>query len=56
MGQKEATCTLDTWEGNWTLVAKNLLGQYSLTDTAELSHRGRWLNLSFSPSLHILFW
>lgn len=39
VGQKEATCTLDTWEGNWTLVAKNLLGQYSLTDTAELSHR-----------------
>lgn len=27
------------WEGNWTLVAVNPLGQYSLTDSAELSHR-----------------
>lgn len=38
-GQKEKTCTVDKWEGNWTLVAVNPLGQYSLTDSAELSHR-----------------
>ncbi|KAK5870947.1 hypothetical protein PBY51_003852 [Eleginops maclovinus] len=27
------------WEGKWTLVAVNALGQYSLTDSAKLSHR-----------------
>ncbi|XP_047447525.1 LIF receptor subunit alpha a [Mugil cephalus] len=27
------------WEGNWTLLAVNPLGQYNLTDSAELSHR-----------------
>ncbi|KAK5932265.1 hypothetical protein CgunFtcFv8_003984 [Champsocephalus gunnari] len=32
-------CRVDHWEGNWTLVAVNPLGQYSLTDSAELSHR-----------------
>ncbi|XP_045890556.1 LIF receptor subunit alpha a [Micropterus dolomieu] len=32
-------CSVDQWEGNWKLVAVNHLGQYSLTDSAELSHR-----------------
>uniref|UniRef100_A0A3Q1CKZ5 Fibronectin type-III domain-containing protein n=1 Tax=Amphiprion ocellaris TaxID=80972 RepID=A0A3Q1CKZ5_AMPOC len=32
-------CSVPQWEGNWTLVAVNPLGQYSLTDSAELSHR-----------------
>ncbi|CAN9513060.1 unnamed protein product [Ophioblennius macclurei] len=32
-------CKLDRWDGNWTLVAVNAIGQYSLTDSAELSHR-----------------
>ncbi|KAK1892903.1 Leukemia inhibitory factor receptor [Dissostichus eleginoides] len=32
-------CRVDHWEGNWTLVVVNPLGQYSLTDSAELSHR-----------------
>lgn len=32
-------CSVDHWEGHWTLVATNPLGQYSLTDSAELSHR-----------------
>ncbi|XP_056152729.1 LIF receptor subunit alpha a [Lampris incognitus] len=34
-------CSLDQWDGNWTLVAKNPLGTYSLTDSAELRHRVR---------------
>ncbi|XP_037633026.1 LIF receptor subunit alpha a [Sebastes umbrosus] len=34
-------CTVAQWEGNWRLVAVNPLGQYSLTDSAELSHRVR---------------
>uniref|UniRef100_A0A3Q2PXM4 Leukemia inhibitory factor receptor-like n=1 Tax=Fundulus heteroclitus TaxID=8078 RepID=A0A3Q2PXM4_FUNHE len=34
-------CALSQWDGNWTLVAANPLGQYNLTDSAELSHRGR---------------
>ncbi|XP_070760842.1 LIF receptor subunit alpha a [Enoplosus armatus] len=37
--QKQIECSVDQWEGNWTLVAANPLGQYSLTDSAELSHR-----------------
>ncbi|MEQ2284158.1 hypothetical protein AMECASPLE_018649, partial [Ameca splendens] len=32
-------CTLSQWDGNWTLLAVNPLGQYSLTDSAEVSHR-----------------
>ncbi|XP_017267919.1 LIF receptor subunit alpha a [Kryptolebias marmoratus] len=32
-------CSLPEWYGNWTLVAVNPVGQYSLTDSAELSHR-----------------
>ncbi|KAM4746051.1 LIF receptor subunit alpha a isoform 2-T2 [Anableps anableps] len=32
-------CELPQWDGNWTLVAINPLGQYSLTDSAELCHR-----------------
>ncbi|XP_035999786.1 LIF receptor subunit alpha a [Fundulus heteroclitus] len=32
-------CALSQWDGNWTLVAANPLGQYNLTDSAELSHR-----------------
>lgn len=44
-------CSLPQWDGNWTLVAVNPLGQYSLTDSAELSHRGRGLHLvAFFPS------
>ncbi|XP_068617092.1 LIF receptor subunit alpha a [Brachionichthys hirsutus] len=35
----EKNCTFSQWDGNWTLVAVNPLGQYSLTDFAELSHR-----------------
>ncbi|KAM8759768.1 LIF receptor subunit alpha a isoform 3-T3 [Acanthopagrus schlegelii] len=37
--QKQRGYTVNRWEGNWTLVAVNPLGQYSLTDSAELSHR-----------------
>ncbi|XP_026178468.1 LIF receptor subunit alpha a isoform X2 [Mastacembelus armatus] len=37
--QKQKKCRVPQWEGNWTLVAENRLGQYSLTDSAELSHR-----------------
>lgn len=40
--QKLKECTLDGWEGNWTLLAVNQLGQHKLTDSAELSHRGEW--------------
>ncbi|KAM4576252.1 LIF receptor subunit alpha a isoform 1-T2 [Odontesthes bonariensis] len=32
-------CSFPQWDGNWTLAAVNSLGQYSLTDSAELSHR-----------------
>ncbi|XP_016898403.1 leukemia inhibitory factor receptor-like isoform X2 [Cynoglossus semilaevis] len=32
-------CIVQQWEGNWTLLAVNPLGQYRLTDSAELSHR-----------------
>ncbi|XP_069563838.1 LIF receptor subunit alpha a [Brachyistius frenatus] len=37
--EKPKECSVAQWEGNWTLVAVNPLGQYSLTDSAELSHR-----------------
>ncbi|XP_023120208.2 LIF receptor subunit alpha a [Amphiprion ocellaris] len=37
--QQQKECSVPQWEGNWTLVAVNPLGQYSLTDSAELSHR-----------------
>ncbi|KAM4578778.1 LIF receptor subunit alpha a [Fundulus diaphanus] len=36
---KTNMCALSQWDGNWTLVAVNPLGQYNLTDSAELSHR-----------------
>ncbi|XP_037337701.2 LIF receptor subunit alpha a [Pungitius pungitius] len=36
---KFVECSDPLWEGNWTLVAKNPLGQYILTDAAELSRR-----------------
>ncbi|XP_044053855.1 LIF receptor subunit alpha a isoform X2 [Siniperca chuatsi] len=39
--QKQQECSVDHWEGNLTLLAVNPLGQYSLTDSAELSHRIR---------------
>lgn len=39
--QKQRECRVPRWEGNWTLVAVNSLGQYSLTDSAELMHRVR---------------
>ncbi|XP_053725931.1 LIF receptor subunit alpha a isoform X2 [Synchiropus splendidus] len=32
-------CTLDNWEGNWTLEAVNPLGKSVLTDSAEISSR-----------------
>ncbi|XP_075875630.1 LIF receptor subunit alpha a [Nelusetta ayraudi] len=32
-------CPLDEWGGNWTLVARNSLGQHELSDASELSHR-----------------
>ncbi|XP_068167086.1 LIF receptor subunit alpha a isoform X2 [Antennarius striatus] len=35
----EKVCNMGQWDGNWTLVAENRLGRYSLTDFAELSHR-----------------
>ncbi|XP_053276012.1 LIF receptor subunit alpha a [Pleuronectes platessa] len=38
-GQKHKVCTVDHWEGNWTLVAVNFLGQYSLNDSAEILNR-----------------
>lgn len=41
-------CVLDQWEDNWTLVAKNPLGQHTLTDTAELSNRGWCITLTLS--------
>uniref|UniRef100_A0A668A2D2 LIF receptor subunit alpha a n=1 Tax=Myripristis murdjan TaxID=586833 RepID=A0A668A2D2_9TELE len=39
--QKWSACSLAQWDGNFTLVARNLLGQYSLTDSSELSLRVR---------------
>ncbi|XP_020503111.3 LIF receptor subunit alpha a [Labrus bergylta] len=39
--QKQKECSVDKWEDNWTLVAVNPLGQYSLSDSAELTHRVR---------------
>lgn len=39
--QKRRECSAAQWEGNWTLVAVNPLGQHILTDSAELSHRVR---------------
>ncbi|KAI3372719.1 hypothetical protein L3Q82_023180 [Scortum barcoo] len=35
----ETECRVEQWEGNWTLVAVNPLGQHILTYSAELSHR-----------------
>uniref|UniRef100_UPI0037E707C7 LIF receptor subunit alpha a n=1 Tax=Semicossyphus pulcher TaxID=241346 RepID=UPI0037E707C7 len=39
--QKQKECSVNQWEDNWTLLAINPLGQYSLTDSAELMHRVR---------------
>uniref|UniRef100_A0A4W6C5R5 LIF receptor subunit alpha a n=1 Tax=Lates calcarifer TaxID=8187 RepID=A0A4W6C5R5_LATCA len=39
--QQRKQCILSQWEGNFTLVAVNPLGHYSLTDSAKLSHRVR---------------
>ncbi|XP_041643097.1 LIF receptor subunit alpha a [Cheilinus undulatus] len=39
--QKQKECSMDKWEDNWTLLAFNPLGQYSLSDHAELTHRVR---------------
>lgn len=36
----QLTCRLPLWDGNWTLMAENSLGHYSLSDSAELIHRG----------------
>ncbi|XP_061585409.1 LIF receptor subunit alpha a [Cololabis saira] len=35
----QLTCSLPRWDRNLTLVAENPLGRYSLSDSAELSHR-----------------
>uniref|UniRef100_A0A3B5LKC0 Fibronectin type-III domain-containing protein n=1 Tax=Xiphophorus couchianus TaxID=32473 RepID=A0A3B5LKC0_9TELE len=35
----DGKCVLPEWDGNWTLLAVNPLGQYSLTYSAELLHR-----------------
>lgn len=43
-------CSETWWEGNWTLVAKNPLGQHVLTDAAELSHRGGCFTLDLSTT------
>uniref|UniRef100_A0A8C9ZYG4 Fibronectin type-III domain-containing protein n=1 Tax=Sander lucioperca TaxID=283035 RepID=A0A8C9ZYG4_SANLU len=37
--EKQKECSVAQWEGNFTLVAVNPLGQYSLTDSAEINHR-----------------
>ncbi|KAG8011787.1 Leukemia inhibitory factor receptor [Nibea albiflora] len=37
--QIQRQITFNRWDGNWTLVAVNHLGQYTLTDFAELGHR-----------------
>uniref|UniRef100_A0A8C7ZZD4 LIF receptor subunit alpha a n=1 Tax=Oryzias sinensis TaxID=183150 RepID=A0A8C7ZZD4_9TELE len=37
----QLTCRLPLWDGNWTLMAENSLGHYSLSDSAELIHRVR---------------
>ncbi|TKS78261.1 Leukemia inhibitory factor receptor [Collichthys lucidus] len=37
--QKRREISFNRWDGNWTLVAVNHLGQYTLTDFAELGHR-----------------
>lgn len=37
--QSRKQCSLEGWTGNWTLVAQNVLGEYSLSDSAELSYR-----------------
>ncbi|KAM7415967.1 hypothetical protein PAMA_018167 [Pampus argenteus] len=39
--QKQKECSVAQWESNWTLVAVNPLGQYSITDSAEIRHRVR---------------
>ncbi|KAF3695619.1 Leukemia inhibitory factor receptor [Channa argus] len=39
--QNQKQCTVGEWNNNWTLVAVNNLGQYSLTYSAEISHRVR---------------
>ncbi|GAA6227437.1 leukemia inhibitory factor receptor-like [Lates japonicus] len=39
--QQRKECILSQWEGNFTLVAVNPLGRYSLTDSADLNHRVR---------------
>lgn len=55
--QSKTERALDQWEGNWTLVAVNPLGQYSLSDSAELSHRGKFITLTSSShcALKLLF-
>ncbi|XP_038163981.1 leukemia inhibitory factor receptor-like [Cyprinodon tularosa] len=35
----QKSCGTPQWDGSWTLVAVNPLGQYTLTDSAELDHR-----------------
>ncbi|CAL8249209.1 unnamed protein product [Merluccius merluccius] len=37
--QRLAECRLPEWVGNWTLVAKNALGQSSINYSAQLTHR-----------------
>ncbi|XP_029018459.1 LIF receptor subunit alpha a [Betta splendens] len=37
--EKHKQCASAQWEGTWTLKAKNDLGQYTLSDSAEIRHR-----------------
>lgn len=37
--QNRKQCSIQQWEGNWKLVGKNALGEYSLTDTADVRFR-----------------
>ncbi|XP_053181280.1 LIF receptor subunit alpha a [Scomber japonicus] len=39
--EQKKYCKATQWEDKWTLVAVNPLGQYSITDSAEISHRVR---------------
>lgn len=50
--QQRQECVLDQWEGNWTLVARNPLGQHILTDIAELRNRGWCITLTLSKLIN----
>ncbi|XP_061623655.1 LIF receptor subunit alpha a [Phyllopteryx taeniolatus] len=48
-------CSVEQWEGNWTLEAVNPLGKYSVLDSAEIRHRVRPVAPS-NPSAVINAW